>query len=68
MELFTVEHLTFFYPETKTPAISDFSLTVNAGDFFVLCGQSGCGKSTLLRQLKPQLAPPGVKYVKILFS
>ncbi len=68
MEIFAIENLTFFYPETKTPAISDFSLTVNAGDFFVLCGQSGCGKSTLLRQLKPQLAPHGVKSGKILFA
>ena len=61
MEIFAIENLTFFYPETQTPAISDFSLSVNAGDFFVLCGQSGCGKSTLLRQLKPHTESKAAK-------
>ena len=68
MEILTVKDLTFFYPETKSPALDHLSLTIHAGDFFVLCGQSGCGKSTLLRQLKPQLAPHGVKSGDILFD
>lgn len=67
MEILSVKNLTFFYPETETPAIDDFSVTVNAGDFFVLFGHSGCGKSTLLRQLKPQLVPHGIKNGDILF-
>ncbi len=68
MEILTVKDLTFYYPETKNPAILHLSLTVHAGDFFVLCGQSGCGKSTLLRQFKPQLAPHGVKSGNIFFE
>ena len=68
MEILTVKDLTFFYPETKSPAIERLSLTVYTGDFFVLCGQSGCGKSTLLRHLKPQLALHGVKSGDILFD
>lgn len=68
MELLTVKDLTFLYPETKDAAIDHLSLTVYDGDFFVLCGRSGCGKSTLLRQLKPQLAPHGMKSGDILFE
>lgn len=68
MEILSVKNLTFFYPESEIPAIDHFSLTVNAGDFFVLFGHSGCGKSTLLRQLKPQLAPHGIRKGEILFN
>ncbi|MCM1114467.1 MAG: ATP-binding cassette domain-containing protein [Clostridium sp.] len=68
MEILTVKNLTFYYPETEEPAIDHFSLSINAGDFFVLFGRSGCGKSTLLRHLKPQLTPHGIKDGKILFN
>lgn len=68
MEILEVKNLTFYYPESNIPAIKDFSVSVNSGDFFVLFGRSGCGKSTLLRQLKPQLAPHGIKNGEILFN
>ena len=68
MEIVTVNNLTFCYPESKTPAIENLSLSVKDGEFLVLCGQSGCGKSTLLRQLKPQLSPHGIKRGEILFN
>ena len=68
MEILTIKNLTFTYPETEKPAIDDLSLSVNDGDFFVLCGQSGCGKSTLLRHLKPQLTPHGIRSGEILFE
>lgn len=68
MEIVTVKNLTFCYPESETPAITNLSLSVKDGDFLVICGQSGCGKSTLLRQLKPQLAPHGIKSGEILFD
>ncbi|MCH4207595.1 MAG: ABC transporter ATP-binding protein [Solobacterium sp.] len=32
-------------------AVRDLSLTIDAGDFFVLLGPSGCGKSTMLRMI-----------------
>ena len=67
MALFTIENLTFSYPEQTVRAIDDLTLTVPEGAFVVLCGPSGCGKSTLLRQLKPALAPHGVRSGRILF-
>ena len=67
MALFTIENLTFSYPEQTAHAIDGLSLTVPEGAFLVLCGPSGCGKSTLLRQLKPALAPHGVRSGRILF-
>lgn len=67
MALFNIENLTFAYPEETSPVIRNLSLEVPAGAFMVLCGPSGCGKSTLLRQLKPVLAPHGVRTGRILF-
>ncbi len=59
MELFTIQNLTFTYPEQETPVLRDVSMTLHEGEFAVLAGPSGCGKSTLLRQLKTVLAPHG---------
>ncbi|MEI3063943.1 MAG: ATP-binding cassette domain-containing protein [Oscillospiraceae bacterium] len=59
VEVFTIRNLTFAYPEQEKNAISDLTLSVQPGEFLVLCGPSGCGKSTLLRQLKTVLAPHG---------
>ena len=68
MELFTINHLSFAYPEQEKYAISDLSLSIRPGEFLVLCGPSGCGKSTLLRQLKTVLAPHGRRNGEILFD
>ena len=68
MEIFTIKGLNFAYPEQAKNAISDLSLSVQPGEFLVLCGPSGCGKSTLLRQLKTVLAPHGRRSGEILFE
>ncbi|MDE6110442.1 MAG: ATP-binding cassette domain-containing protein, partial [Eubacterium sp.] len=68
MEILRIENLTFYYPESDSPAVDNFSVSIDSGDFFVLFGHSGCGKSTLLRQLKPQIAPHGTKSGRILFN
>lgn len=68
MEVFTIHHLNFAYPEQEKNAISDLTLPVQPGEFLVLCGPSGCGKSTLLRQLKTVLAPHGRRSGEILFD
>lgn len=59
MEIFTIRNLSFTYPEQTKKAIDGLSLSVQEGEFLVLCGASGCGKSTLLRQLKTTLSPHG---------
>ena len=68
MEIFTINHLSFAYPEQEKQAISDLTLSVQPGEFLVLCGPSGCGKSTLLRQFKTVLAPHGRRSGEILFD
>lgn len=67
-ELFRLEQFSFTYPEQKSAALCDVTLTVNEGDFLVLCGPSGCGKTTLLRQLKTVLAPHGMKTGTIFYG
>ena len=66
--IIAVQNLTFTYPERERPVLQDVNLTVNPGEFVVLCGPSGCGKTTLLRQLKPTLAPHGRLSGEILFE
>jgi osmoprotectant transport system ATP-binding protein len=39
------------------PAVSDVSLEIEDGAFFVLAGPSGCGKSTVLRMINAMIAP-----------
>ena len=68
METFALRQLTFYYPDQPAPALDRLSLTVEQGEFLVLCGPSGCGKSTLLRQLKTVLAPHGRRSGEILFE
>ncbi len=68
MAVYTIKGLNFAYPEQEKQAISDLTLSVQPGEFLVLCGPSGCGKSTLLRQLKTVLAPHGRRSGEILFE
>ncbi len=68
MEAVTVKNLSFRYPETGTDVLNDISFSIPQGAFVTLCGLSGSGKSTLLRQLKPALAPHGVKNGTIKFN
>ena len=68
MALLTLSSLNFTYDGSTSPALKDVSLTVNEGDFILLCGNSGCGKTTLMRLIKPQLAPNGKLDGEILFD
>ena len=65
MAILKTENLTFSYPG-GTPVLSDINLSVEPGEFMVLCGGTGSGKTTLLRQLKTVLAPHGTRSGPIL--
>lgn len=68
MEKIKINDLSFIYPKNDVPALNDINLSINSGEFTVICGRSGCGKSTLLRQLKPILSPVGSRSGNILFD
>lgn len=59
MEIFTIENLTFLYPEEEHPVLDKINLSIKQGDFSVLFGESGSGKTTLLNLLKKELTPAG---------
>ncbi len=67
MEIFSIQNLSFTYPQAQKQAVKEVSLTVQAGELITRCGNSGCGKSTLLRNLKPALSPHGKRDGVILF-
>ena len=68
MAHFHIQNLSFTYPTGAKPALEDVSLTIQQGEYVVLCGQSGSGKTTLLRQLKTVLAPHGKHSGEIFFN
>ncbi|RLE77290.1 MAG: ABC transporter ATP-binding protein [Thermoprotei archaeon] len=44
-----LENLTYFYPNSKTPAIENINLAIYEREFVTITGPSGGGKSTLCR-------------------
>ena len=68
MAHFEIKNLTFSYAAAKGKhSLENVSLTIEQGEFLVLCGKSGSGKSTLLLQLKTVLTPNGKRTGEILF-
>ncbi|OMF29398.1 sugar ABC transporter ATP-binding protein [Paenibacillus sp. FSL H8-0548] len=47
----TFSHVYKHYKGESRPAVNDFHLSIEEGEFLVLVGPSGCGKSTTLRML-----------------
>ena len=68
MAHFHIQDLTFTYPAGEKPALEKVNLTVQKGEYVVLCGASGSGKTTLLRHLKSVLTPYGQVSGKIFFG
>ena len=68
MAHFEIQDLTFSYAAAKgRHSLENVSLSIEQGEFLVLCGASGSGKSTLLRQLKAVLTPSGKRSGEVLF-
>ena len=68
MAHFHIKNLTFSYASAKgARSLDDVTLTIEPGEFLVLCGRSGSGKSTLLRHLKTVLTPNGKRTGDIFF-
>ena len=59
MAHFQIQDLSFSYPGAGQKALDEISLSIEPGEFVLLCGKSGCGKTTLLRHLKTVLTPHG---------
>ena len=69
MAHFQIKDLNFSYPTAKgRKSLDSVSLSIEKGEYIVLCGKSGSGKTTLLRQLKSVLAPHGKKRGEIFFN
>ncbi len=68
MDAIEVRGFSFSYPGSEAPAVQDASLTVQTGEYVVLCGKSGSGKTTLLRSIKKEIAPVGRRTGTILIN
>jgi energy-coupling factor transport system ATP-binding protein len=47
----SMEHLTYTYPFSKEPALTDVNLAIKEGEFVVVTGPNGAGKTTLLMSM-----------------
>lgn len=69
MAHFQIQNLTFSYPTSKDKkSLDDVCISIERGEYVVLCGKSGSGKTTLLRHLKSMLTPHGKHSGDILFN
>lgn len=59
MEILNLKNVSFSYPEKDDYVLQSINLTVQQGEFIVVCGESGSGKTTLLKLLKREITPYG---------
>ncbi|HDJ89300.1 MAG TPA: ABC transporter ATP-binding protein [Thermoprotei archaeon] len=46
-----LENVSFYYEDSKKPALKNINLKISRGEFILITGPSGCGKTTLCRIL-----------------
>jgi ATP-binding cassette subfamily B protein len=51
------ENVSFYYPESKTPALHELSLHIKAGESLAIVGENGSGKTTLIKLLTRLYTP-----------
>ena len=51
MNAIEIRNLTYSYPGTQSPILTNVDLQVEKGDFLAIVGNNGCGKSTLCKVL-----------------
>ena len=69
MAHFQIKNLNFSYPTAKDKkSLDGVDLTIEKGEYIVLCGKSGSGKTTLLKHLKSVLTPHGKRSGSVLFN
>jgi len=61
VRLIDIQNLIFSYPGDDKPTLNDINLTIDEGEFVLICGPSGCGKTTFIKQLIPSIAPYGTR-------
>lgn len=59
MAQIAIKNLSFSYSGTEKPGLENINLSIEQGEYVVICGQSGSGKTTLLKHLKTVLTPYG---------
>lgn len=68
MAFIDIQQLTFSYPQMEQPVLHHIDLSIEEGEFVVLCGVSGCGKSTLVKHLKREITPHGDATGSVLYN
>ena len=64
----SITNLTFQYAGAMKTILSDVTVHIPKGSFYLLCGTSGCGKSTLLRCIAPAMMPHGKLFGEITWN
>ncbi len=69
MEHFKIRDLSFSYSgNSEKKNLDKINLTINKGEFVIICGRTGSGKTTLLRHFKTALTPYGKRSGEVLFN